>query len=62
MTTDLVAAARRWRDADPDADTRAEVTGLLARGDTERLDELFGAELEFGTAGLRGPMGPGPPG
>jgi phosphomannomutase len=63
---ELVAAARAWRDEDPDADGRAEVDGLLAAvdaGDASAVDELrerFGAGLSFGTAGLRGAMGAGP--
>jgi phosphomannomutase len=61
---DLVAAARAWRDEDPDPATRAEVDGLLGddgRGpDVDALAERFGARLQFGTAGLRGEMGAGP--
>ena len=63
---ELVAAARAWRDEDPDADDRAEVDRLLAAleaGDSQAIDELrerFGAGLSFGTAGLRGAMGAGP--
>jgi phosphomannomutase len=69
MTPDeLVAAARAWRDEDPDPETRAEVDDLLAAGgaggpDAAALAELadrFGARLQFGTAGLRGEMGAGP--
>jgi phosphomannomutase len=61
---DLVAAARAWRDEDPDPATRAEVDRLLGgdgRGpDVDALAERFGARLQFGTAGLRGEMGAGP--
>jgi phosphomannomutase len=61
---DLVAAARRWRDEDPDPDTRAEVEQLLegngGRPDLDGLRDRFGASLGFGTAGLRGEMGAGP--
>jgi phosphomannomutase len=58
--TDVVAAARAWRDEDPDPETRAEVGALLAAGDEAALADRFGARLQFGTAGLRGEMGAGP--
>jgi phosphomannomutase len=72
MTADeLVAAARAWRDEDPDPETRAEVDRLLAGGDRGEggagrgpdlagLADRFSTRLEFGTAGLRGEMGAGP--
>ena len=58
--TDVVAAARAWRDEDPDPETRAEVDALLAAGDEAALADRFGARLQFGTAGLRGEMAAGP--
>jgi phosphomannomutase len=71
MTLDeLVAAARAWRDEDPDPETRAEIDALLAGGargagpvprpDQDGLRDRFEARLQFGTAGLRGEMGAGP--
>ena len=57
---DLHEAARRWLAADPDPDTRAELSEILAAGDEQALMECFGARLEFGTAGIRGKMGCGP--
>ena len=57
---DLRARAERWAAEDPDPTTRAELTALLSSGDDAALAECFGARLEFGTAGLRGALGPGP--
>ena len=64
MTGSVVAAARAWRDEDPDPETQAEVDRLLTadegRPDVDALTDRFGARLQFGTAGLRGEMGAGP--
>ena len=62
---DLVAAARAWRDQDPDPETRAELDALIATARTDaaahaELESRFEARLEFGTAGLRGELGAGP--
>ena len=63
-----VAAATQWHNQDPDRQTQAELGALLeshAAGNLEAaatLSELFGGRLAFGTAGIRGPLQPGPRG
>ncbi len=52
--------ARAWLAADPDPDTRAQLSALMETGDSEELADAFRGFLTFGTAGLRGAMGPGP--
>ncbi len=62
----LGAAVLSWIDQDPDAETRAELSSLLAQaegGDEAALAELhdrFDTRLAFGTAGLRGELAGGP--
>ena len=67
MTLDdsLLATARAWRAEDPDPVTAEELSVLITRaqnGDPEAVAELvaaFDGTLQFGTAGLRGRLGPG---
>lgn len=62
----LVDRARAWLADDPDPATRRELDALLdaaGSGDEAATAELAGAfdgRLQFGTAGLRGRLGPGP--
>ncbi|MEA5456640.1 phospho-sugar mutase [Sinomonas sp. JGH33] len=62
----LSATARAWADADPDPETAEQLRSLLAQageGHAAALQELadaFGGTLQFGTAGLRAALGPGP--
>ena len=51
--------AEAWHAVDPDPATRSLVEPML-EGIDDELRRVFGSHLVFGTAGLRGPMGPGP--
>jgi phosphomannomutase len=61
----LLDTARAWLAEDPDPATAAELEALIANaeaGDVDASDELadaFDGTLQFGTAGLRGRLGPG---
>lgn len=56
----------QWMQQDPDPDTAQEVKRLIERVSLADQDaialmrDMFVGRLEFGTAGIRAPMGPGP--
>jgi phosphomannomutase len=60
VPADVEAVARAWLAEDPDPFTRSETEALLAAHDIDSLEDRFGRRLVFGTAGLRGELGPGP--
>ncbi|HEY7823256.1 MAG TPA: phospho-sugar mutase, partial [Acidimicrobiia bacterium] len=55
----VVEQAQAWLAQDPDPQTRAELEELIASNNSE-LSDCFASRLQFGTAGLRGKLGPGP--
>ena len=60
MNHALVAEVKAWIEDDPDPVTSSELQRLLDVGDETMLRIYFNGFLQFGTAGLRGPNGPGP--
>ena len=65
-TAELLARAQQWAAQDPDIHTRRElltmVSAASAKDETAlaTLRDSFDGRLQFGTAGLRGALGPGP--
>ena len=58
--TNLLLRAQSWLRHDPDPITRNEIKKLLDTSEVKEIRELFQGHLQFGTAGMRGAMGPGP--
>lgn len=62
----LLGAARDWAAQDPDQQTAAELRDLISQVEAaepaaiQELTDSFNGTLQFGTAGLRAALGPGP--
>ena len=56
---DLIGAARRWIEGDPDPTTRHALQDLVDTDDQDGLADAMGEPLTFGTAGIRGEVGAG---
>jgi phosphomannomutase len=58
--SDLLAAALEWIEGDPDPATRSALQAIVDEDDQDGLQAAIGEPLAFGTAGIRGEVGPGP--
>jgi phosphomannomutase len=57
--TEVDQAARLWIEGDPDPATRTALKALIDAHDVDGLRRAMGSPLTFGTAGIRGEVGPG---
>jgi phosphomannomutase len=56
----LLERAQKWAEQDPDPETQAQLRAMIEAQDFTSLRDAVDGELEFGTAGLRAIVGPGP--
>ncbi len=55
----LIERAQSWAAGDPDPVTRSQLEAAIANRDGQELEAAVGTTLTFGTAGIRGRVGPG---
>lgn len=59
ISADIQSKVNQWLQPAFDAETRAQIQQLINEGNETELNDAFYRNLEFGTGGLRGIMGPG---
>lgn len=59
MREEWIERARSWAEQDPDPQTREQVLQWIQADQQEELRRAFSTPLQFGTAGIRGPVGAG---
>jgi phosphomannomutase len=62
MDQQFLQEVKEWILEDPDAQTAATIQGWIDANNEIELRKSFNGFLQFGTAGLRGPVRPGPSG
>ena len=60
ISEQLKQEVQDWIINDPDKKTAGQLTKWLSEENEEELNRCFSGFLQFGTAGLRGALGPGP--
>ena len=60
LDSSLISEITNWIAEDPDPKTRTQLQQWMDQGNESELRSCFAGFLEFGTAGLRGALGPGP--